>query len=131
MKTRTLTGIIFLVRRSVGTGMTIYAPAIMLSSILNWDLTWITIVIVVLIIFYTYFGGTKALNVTQTQQAFIIMKGMFITFCLIIYKFPDEMTFNNALGVAGANDKMNLLNFSTDPAERYTIWNGLTGGFFL
>lgn len=131
MKTRTLTAVIFLVQRSVGTGLTIYAPAIILSSILNWDLTWITIVIGVLIIFYTYFGGTKALNVTQTQQAFIIMMGMFITFCLIIYKFPDEMTFNNALGVAGANDKMNLLNFSTDPAERYTIWNGLTGGFFL
>lgn len=131
MKTRTLTAIIFLVQRSVGTGLTIYAPAIILSSILNWDLTWITIVIGVLIIFYTYFGGTKALNVTQTQQAFIIMMGMFITFCLIIYKFPEEMTFNNALGVASANDKMNLLNFSTDPSERYTIWNGLTGGFFL
>lgn len=131
LKTRTLTAVIFLVQRSVGTGLTIYAPAIILSSILNWNLTWITIIIGILIIFYTYFGGTKALNVTQTQQAFIIMMGMFITFCLIIYKFPEEMTFNNALGVAGANDKMNLLNFSTDPSERYTIWNGLTGGFFL
>src|SRR5690606_13485535 len=85
-KPRTLAAIIFLIQRSVGTGLTIYAPAIILSSILNWDLTWITIVIGVLIIFYTYFGGTKALNVTQTQQAFIIMMGMFITFCLIIYK---------------------------------------------
>lgn len=130
-KTRTLAATIFLIQRSVGTGLTIYAPAIILSSILNWNLTYITILIGVLIIFYTYFGGTKALNVTQTQQAFVIMLGMFITFFIIILDFPEEMTFNNALGVAAINGKMDLLNFSTDPSERYTIWNGITGGFFL
>ncbi len=130
-KTRTLAAAIFLIQRSVGTGLTIYAPAIILSSILNWNLTYITILIGILIIFYTYFGGTKALNVTQTQQAFVIMLGMFITFFLIIFNFPEEMTFNNALGVAAANGKMDLLNFSFDPSERYTIWNGITGGFFL
>ncbi len=131
LKTRTLASAIFLIQRSVGTGLTIYAPAIILSSILNWNLTLITISIGITIIFYTYFGGTKALNITQKQQAFIIMLGMFLTFFLILYRFPTEMTFNNALGVAAANGKMNLLNFSFDPAERYTIWNGLTGGFFL
>lgn len=131
LKTRSLAAVIFLIQRSVGTGLTIYAPSIILSSILGWNLTYITITIGFLIIIYTYFGGTKALNVTQKQQAFVIMMGMFITFLLIIYKFPTEITFNNALDIAQINGKMEILNFSTDPSEKYTIWSGITGGFFL
>lgn len=131
LKTRTLAAIIFLIQRSVGTGLTIYAPSIILSSILGWNLTYITVSIGILIIIYTYFGGTKALNVTQKQQAFVIMLGMVTTFLLIIYKFPSEITFSNALDVASINGKMNILNFSTDPSEKYTIWSGITGGFFL
>lgn len=130
-KTRTLAAVIFLIQRSVGTGLTIYAPAIILSSILNWELTYIIIVIGVLIIIYTYFGGTKALNVTQKQQAMIIMFGMFLAFVFILIEFPSEINFDNALTIASVQDKMTLLNFSTDPNERYTLWNGLTGGFFL
>lgn len=131
LRTRTLTAVIFLIQRSVGTGLTIYAPSIILSSILGWNLTYITVTIGILIIIYTYFGGTKALNVTQKQQAFVIMFGMVITFLLIIYKFPTEITFNNALDIASINGKMNILDFSTDPSEKYTIWSGITGGFFL
>ena len=130
-KTRTLAALIFLIQRSVGTGLTIYAPAIILSSILNWDLTYIIIGIGILIIVYTYFGGTKALNITQKQQAIVIMLGMFLAFVFIILEFPKDINFSNAISVAGTQDKMNLLNFSTDPNERYTVWNGLTGGFFL
>lgn len=131
LKTRTLAAVIFLIQRSVGTGLTIYAPSIILSSILGWNLTYITITIGILIIIYTYFGGTKALNVTQKQQAFVIMFGMFITFLLIIYKFPTEITFSNSLDIASINGKMDILNFSTDPSEKYTVWSGITGGFFL
>lgn len=130
-KTRTLAALIFLIQRSVGTGLTIYAPAIILSSILNWELTYIIIAIGFVIILYTYFGGTKALNVTQKQQAMIIMIGMFMAFAFIIIEFPTEINFDNAIAIASVQDKMQLLNFSTDPNERYTIWNGLTGGFFL
>jgi len=131
LRTRTLAAVIFLIQRSVGTGLTIYAPSIILSSILGWNLTYITVTIGILIIIYTYFGGTKALNVTQKQQAFVIMFGMMITFLLIIYKFPTEITFNNALDIASINGKMNILDFSTDPSEKYTVWSGITGGVFL
>ena len=82
-------------------------------------------------IIYTFSGGTKAVNVTQKQQMFVIMSGMFITFLLILYYLPNDMTFNNALHIAGANDKMNIVDFSFNPEEKYTFWSGITGGFFL
>src|SRR5690554_228858 len=131
LKTRTLASVIFLIQRSIGTGITIYAPAIILSSILKWDLTLIIVSIGIVIIFYTYFGGTKALNITQKQQAFVIMAGMFLTFFIILFKLPAEVNFVNVFNVAKIEGKLNLLNFSTDFSETYTIWNGLTAGFFL
>ena len=131
LKTRTLASVIFLIQRSVGTGLTIYAPAIILSSILNWDLTVIIVSIGIVIIFYTYFGGTKALNITQKQQAFVIMAGMLLTFFIILFRLPAEVNFANVFDVAKVEGKLNLLNFSTDFNERYTVWNGLTAGFFL
>ena len=131
LKTRSLAAILFLFQRGLGTGLTIYAPAIILSAILGWNLTYMNIVIGVLVIFYTFSGGTKAVNVTQKQQMFVIMSGMLITFFLILHYLPNDMTFSNALHIAGANDKMNIVNFSTDPEEKYTFWSGITGGFFL
>jgi SSS family solute:Na+ symporter len=131
LKTRSLAAILFLFQRGLGTGITIYAPAIILSAILGWNLNYMTIAIGVLVIIYTFSGGTKAVNVTQKQQMFVIMSGMLITFFLILRFLPNEMTFNNALHIAGANDKMNIVNFSIDPEEKYTIWSGITGGFFL
>jgi solute:Na+ symporter, SSS family len=131
LKTRSFTAILFLIQRGLGTGLTIYAPSIILSTILGWNLTILNVIIGILVIIYTYAGGTKAVNVTQKQQMFIIMSGMFITFFLILHYLPNDMTFSNAMHIAGANDKMNILDFSLDPENRYTFWSGITGGFFL
>jgi Na+/proline symporter len=131
LKTRSLTAILFLIQRGLGTGLTIYAPSIILSSILGWNLTMLNIIIGILVVIYTFAGGTKAVNVTQKQQMFIIMLGMFTTFFLILHLLPNDMTFSNAMHIAGANDKMNILDFSFDPENRYTFWSGITGGFFL
>ncbi len=131
LKTRSLAAILFLVQRGLGTGLTIYAPAIILSALLGWNLTLMNIVIGVLVIIYTFAGGTKAVNVTQKQQMFVIMSGMFITFFLILHLLPNDMTFSNALHIAGANHKMEIVDFSFDPETRYTFWSGITGGFFL
>jgi Na+/proline symporter len=131
LKTRSLAAILFLVQRGLGTGLTIYAPAIILSALLGWNLTIMNIMIGVLVIIYTFSGGTKAVNVTQKQQMFVIMSGMVITFFLILHYLPNDMTFGSALHIAGANDKMNIVNFSFDPEEKYTFWSGITGGFFL
>jgi solute:Na+ symporter, SSS family len=131
LKTRSFTAILFLIQRGLGTGLTIYAPSIILSAVLGWNLTLLNIIIGILVMIYTFAGGTKAVNVTQKQQMFIIMSGMFITFFLILHLLPNDMTFSNALHIAGANDKMNILDFSIDPENRYTFWSGITGGFFL
>ena len=131
LKTRSLAAVLFLVQRGLGTGLTIYAPAIILSALLGWNINIMNIIVGILVIIYTFSGGTKAVNVTQKQQMFVIMSGMFITFFLILHYLPNDMTFSNALHIAGANDKMNIVSFSTDPEEKYTFWSGITGGFFL
>jgi len=131
LKTRSLASILFLIQRGLAAGITIYAPSIILSTLLGWNLTLLNIIIGISVIFYTFIGGTKAVNVTQKQQMFVIMFGMFVTFYLILHMLPNEMTFSNALHIAGANDKMNILDFSLDTETRYTFWSGITGGFFL
>ena len=131
LKTRSLAAILFLIQRGLGTGLTIYAPSIILSTILGWDLTKMNIIIGTLVIIYTFSGGTKAVNVTQKQQMFIIMSGMFVAFYLILDGLPTNVSFANALKIAGANDKMNILDFSINPKSRYTFWSGITGGLFL
>jgi SSS family solute:Na+ symporter len=131
LQTRSLAAILFLVQRGLGTGITIYAPSIILSALLGWNLTYMNIIIGILVIVYTFSGGTKAVNVTQKQQMFVILSGMVITFFLILHYLPNEMTFDNAMHIAGANDKMNIVNFSFDLDEKYTFWSGITGGFFL
>jgi SSS family transporter len=131
MKTRTLAAILFLFQRGLGAGITIFAPAIVLSAVLGWDLKTLNLIIGVLVIIYTVSGGTKAVSVTQKQQMFVIMTGMFIAFFLILSYLPSDITFGKALKMAGANDKLNILDFSFDPKSRYTFWSGITGGFFL
>ena len=131
VKTRTLASILFMIQRGLGTGLTIYAPAIILSSLLGWNLSLMNLVIGIMVIIYTVSGGTKAVNVTHKQQMFVIMAGMIITFFIIMDYLPEELSFNNALHIAGANDKLNILEFSFDPEKRYTVWSGLAGGFFL
>lgn len=131
VKTRSLAAILFLVQRGLGTGLTIYAPSIILSALLGWNLTLLNVVIGLLVIVYTVTGGTKAVNMTQKQQMFVIISGMFITFFLILNYLPPELDFTTALHIAGANGKMNILDFSYNPETRYTFWSGITGGFFL
>mgnify|MGYP006154712209 FL=1 len=131
LKTRSLAAILFLIQRGLGTGITIYAPSIILSALLGWNLTFLNIIIGVLVIIYTVTGGTKAVNMTQKQQMFVIMSGMFITFFVILSYLPEDLNFSNALHVAGANGKMDILDFSYNPETRYTFWSGITGGFFL
>ncbi|RNL88065.1 sodium:solute symporter [Sinomicrobium pectinilyticum] len=131
LKTRSLTAILFLIQRGLAAGITIYAPSIILSAVLGWDLKTLNVIIGSLVIVYTVIGGTKAVNVTQKQQMFVIMSGMFVAFFLILHYLPDDLTFSKALKVAGANEKLNILNFSLDTQSRYTFWSGITGGFFL
>ncbi|KPM33768.1 Sodium iodide symporter [Croceitalea dokdonensis DOKDO 023] len=131
LKTRTLTAILFLIQRGLAAGITIFAPSIILSAILGWNLWTLNIIIGVLVIIYTVSGGTKAVSVTQKQQMFIIMVGMFFAFFFILGSLPTDITFGEALKIAGANDKLNILNFELDPTNRYTFWSGITGGFFL
>ena len=131
LKTRTLTAILFLIQRGLAAGITIFAPAIILSAVLGWNLLLLNIIIGVLVIIYTVSGGTKAVNVTQKHQMIVIFTGMIIAFILIIDKLPADITFSKALNIAGASGKMEVLDFSFNLNNRYTVWSGLIGGTFL
>ncbi|MEH6538295.1 MAG: sodium:solute symporter [Psychroserpens sp.] len=131
LKTRTLTAILFLIQRGLAAGITIFAPAIILSAVLGWNLLLLNVIIGVLVIIYTVSGGTKAVNVTQKHQMIVIFTGMIIAFCLIIDKLPEGITFSKALDIAGASGKMEVLDFSFSLDNRYTVWSGLIGGTFL
>ena len=131
LKTRTLTALLFLIQRSLSAGITIFAPAIILSSVLGWDLTTLNIILGLLVIIYTVSGGTKAVNYTQKYQMGIIFIGLLICLAVIINLLPENISFRNAIDIAGANSKLEVLNFSFDLENRYTIWSGLIGGTFL
>ncbi|MFS4468442.1 sodium:solute symporter [Maribacter sp. 2210JD10-5] len=131
LKTRSLAAILFLIQRGLAAGITIFAPSIILSAVLGWDLRTLNIILGTLVIIYTVSGGTKAVSVTQKQQMFIIMTGMFITFFFILGYLPSDITFSKALKIAGASDKLNILDFSFNTSSRYTFWSGMTGGLFL
>lgn len=131
LKTRSLAAILFLIQRGLAAGITIFAPAIILSAVLGWDLLTLNIIIGFLVIIYTVSGGTKAVNVTQKQQMIIIFIGMCIAFYMIMSQLPADITFTNALEIAGASNKMEVLDFSFDLSNRYTVWTGLLGGTFL
>ncbi len=130
-KTRTLASILFLVQRGLAAGITIFAPAIILSTILGWDLRILIFTIGTLVIIYTVSGGTKAVSITQKQQMFVIMSGMVIAFVIILNSLPENINFNNALKLAGIGGKMEIVDFSFDIEKKYTFWSGITGGFFL
>jgi len=130
-KTRTLTAILFLIQRGLAAGITIYAPAIILSVVLGWNTKVLVVIIGLLVILYTLIGGTQAVNVTQKQQMFIIFLGMMAAFIFIVRSLPENLTFSNALQLAGMNDKLDILDFSFDLDNRYTFWSGITGGLFL
>lgn len=131
LKTRTLTAILFLIQRGLAAGITIFAPAIILSVVLGWNIVTLNIIIGVLVIIYTVSGGTKAVTVTQKQQMFVIFAGMVAALVIIINLIPKEISFVNVIDIAGATGKMQVLDFSFDLENRYTVWTGLIGGTFL
>ncbi|MCA0931084.1 sodium:solute symporter [Lutimonas saemankumensis] len=131
LKTRSLAAILFLIQRGLAAGITIFAPAIILSAVLGWDLLTLNIIIGVLVIIYTVSGGTKAVSVTQKQQMAIIFTGMFAAFFIILGYLPEDVTFSKAIEIAGASGKMEVLDFSFDLNNRYTVWTGFLGGTFL
>ena len=130
-RTRTFTAILFLVQRGLAAGITIYAPAIILSVVLGWPLKPLILLIGLIVISYTVIGGTAAVNVTQKHQMFIIFLGMIVAFGYIVKSFPEHIGFTKALAIAGKTGKLDVIDFSFDPNNRYTFWSGITGGLFL
>lgn len=131
LKTRSLAAILFLIQRGLAAGITIFAPAIVLSAVLGWNLTMLNIIIGILVIIYTVSGGTKAVSVTQKYQMVVIFTGMIIAFFIILNALPQDITFSKALDIAGASGKMDILDFSFSLDNRYTFWSGIIGGTFL
>lgn len=131
LKTRTLAAFYFLVLRGLSAGITLFAPAIILSTILEWSLVFTTMLIGILVIIYVTSGGTRAVSLTQRYQMTVIMTGMlaagFIAFSLI----PDHVSFGDTVQIAGELGKFNLVNVEFDLNDRYNIWSGLIGGTFL
>ena len=131
LKTRTLTAILFLIQRGLAAGITIYAPAIILNVVLGWDFKILVIIIGLMVVFYTFLGGTSAVNVTQKQQMSIIIIGLISAFIVALFKMPESINFSEVLKLASYNEKLNILNFDIDIKSRYTFWSGITGGLFL
>ena len=128
-KTRLLGAFLFLLQRGLAAGITIYAPAIILSTVLGWRLDLTIILSGLLVIFYTVTGGSQAVTLTQKYQMAVIFGGMIVAFVILLVKLPAS--FGDALTIAGGFKKVNAVSFSLDPDRRYTLWTGLLGGFFL
>lgn len=131
LKTRALTAFLFLVQRGLSTGITIYAPSIILSTILDIDTTYTTLFIGSLVVLYTVFGGTKAVSYTQMLQMTVIFSGLFVAGILVVQLMPESVGFGKALQIAGKMGRTNAIDFSFDWNNQYTVWSGLIGGFFL
>lgn len=131
LKTRTLAALLFLVQRGLAAGITIYAPAIILSTLLGWNLTLTNIFIGVLVIVYTVSGGTKAVTQTQKQQMAVMMGGMILAGVMVISMLPENIGFSDALHVAGKMGKLELVDFDFNLNERYNFWSGITAALFL
>lgn len=129
LKTRTLTALLFIIQRGLAAGITIYAPAIILSTLLGWNLTFTNIFIGCLVILYTVSGGTEAVSITQKQQMAVMMGGMVLAGIIVIQLLP--ISFQEALHVAGKMDKLNVVSFEFDLADRYNVWSGMTAAVFL
>ena len=130
-KTRMLGAILFLTQRGLAAGFTIYAPALVLSSILGWNIYITNLVIGLLVIIYTVFGGTKAVAHTHKLQMVIILAGMLLAGVLVVIKLPPLVGFSEALDVAGKMGKLNVVDWDFDPSSKYNVWSGLLGGLFL
>ncbi|MGK6352596.1 sodium:solute symporter [Parapedobacter sp. DT-150] len=131
VRTRAFTALLFLIQRGISTGITIYAPAIILSSILQINVTYTTLFIGTLVVLYTVYGGTKAVSYTQLLQMTIIFGGLLAAGVLVVYMLPADIGLMKALHIAGKSGKANAIDLSFDWDNQYTLWSGLIGGFFL
>lgn len=131
LKTRALTAFLFLIQRGLSTGITIYAPSIILSTILDINTTYTTLFIGSLVIFYTVYGGTKAVSYTQMLQMSIIFCGLFLAGIMVVHLLPADIGFTKAISIAGKMGRTEAIDFKFDLNNRYTVWTGLIGGFFL
>jgi len=130
-KTQLLGAFLFLVQRGIAAGITIYAPAIVLSALLGWRLDLTIWLAGGLAVTYTVVGGTKIVSITQRYQMIVILIGMAIAFAIAVYRISPNLSFEHTLLVAGKMGKLEAVDFSVDPHKRYTFWSGLVGGFFL
>jgi solute:Na+ symporter, SSS family len=130
-KTQLLGAFLFLVQRGIAAGITIYAPAIVLSTLLGWRLDLTIWLAGGLVIIYTVMGGTKIVSITQRYQMIVILVGMSIAFAVAVYRLSPDLSLQGTLSVAGKMGKLEAVDFSVDPHKRYTFWSGLIGGFFL
>lgn len=130
-KTRLLTSVLFLISRGLSTGISIYAPSIILSSIMGWNIYFTNIITGGLLIIYTYSGGAKAIAHTQKLQFLIILSAMAIAGFLVVQRLPEGVSMSDALYVAGKSGKLNVITTSFNWKDKYNIWSGIIGGFFL
>ncbi|WP_295123977.1 sodium:solute symporter [uncultured Chitinophaga sp.] len=131
LKTRTLTSVLFLIQRGLSTGISICAPSIILSSLLGWNIYWTNVFMGGLLIIYTMSGGTKAVSYTQTLQLVVIFAGMFLAGWMVVKLLPADIGFKEALQVSGKMGKLNVIVTDFNFKDRYNIWSGVIGGFFL
>lgn len=131
LKTRSLAAILFLVLRGLSAGITLFAPSLVLSTILGWPITLTTALIGILVIVYVTSGGTKAVSLTQRQQLTVVMSGMILAGALAFYMLPEHVSFTDTVEIAGRLGKLNLVNLEFDIQDRYNIWSGLIAGTFL
>jgi SSS family transporter len=131
LKTRVLTSFLFLIPRALSTGVTIAAPSIILTTILGWDLYWTNILTGSIVTIYCVFGGSKTISYTQLQQMFVVLAGMFIAGYMCVKMLPDGIGFTDSLKIAGKMGKTNVIDWKFDLSNRYNVWSGLIGGFFL
>jgi SSS family solute:Na+ symporter len=131
LNTRALTAFLFLIQRGLSTGITIYAPSIILSTILNINTTYTTLCIGGIVVAYTVYGGSKAVSYTQMLQMSIIFFGLFAAGIMVVHLLPPDIGFSKAISIAGKMGRTNAIDFKFDWNNQYNVWSGLIGGFFL
>jgi solute:Na+ symporter, SSS family len=131
LKTRSLTAFLFLIQRGLATGLTIYAPSIILSSLLGWNIYYTNVAIGGIVLLYTYLGGTKAVSYTQLGQMAVILLGMVLAGYKLVEMLPEDVGFKEAIVLGGHLGHMNIIDTRLDFNEKYNLWSGILGGFFL
>jgi len=126
-----LTSLLFLIPRALSTGVTIAAPSIILSTLLGWDLAWTNAVTALIVTTYCMLGGSKAISYTQMLQMSVVLAGMVMVGVLVVYQLPAEIGLGESMHLAGKMGKINLIDWKFDVNNRYNIWSGIIGGFFL